>query len=514
KPVEEALVSQLALAPELASGLGLKAVARPGAEADDLIAALCVQARAKGLDVVVVSTDKDLHQLLKDPHVAIWPGGKEPLRRAEYVKEKFGVEAAQLADYLAIVGDSSDNIPGVEGVGAKTAAQLLNTFGSLEKILQAAEAGAEGLSKSVAAKMQKGKDSAVLSRRLVELDSDMELGFPLEDCRPSDPSAKAAELFHKFEFRDLLRISAAHASAPPAAPAGEWANILDAAAKAKDIFLDADGELLALGLKDGPCATISTAALSASDRTALQRLVDEGRALITAHDLKNALRCAEVKPSKTAAFNCFDTMLACYCLNPSRAGYDFESMALEYCSKALSHSTPQEKLSARHALAWQLRDILAAQLEEKQLHELYYDMELPLLPVIIAMENAGVEIDAAALREFGRELAETLERLQSGIDEAAGWPVNANSPKQIGELLFEKLNLPHTRKTKTGYSTDEETLAALESAHPVVEKILAYREAAKLKATYVDGLLELINSATGRVHTHFNQNGTATGRLS
>ena len=513
KPTEDALVSQLALAPELAAGLGLRTAARSGVEADDLIASLCIKARQHKLDVVIVSTDKDLHQLLADPHVAVWPGGKEPLRRAEYVKEKFGVDAVQLADYLAILGDSSDNIPGIDGVGAKTAAQLLNTFGSLEKIMAAAQENAQGMTPAVAAKIRAGKESALLSRQLVELETDLDPGFGIEDCHPAEPGEKAAELFKKFEFRDLLRFSSAAKNAEPAKPVSDWGAALAAAADSPEIFLDADGDLLALGLPGGTCA-VTPSSLSASDRAALEKIVQNSAVRKIAHDLKNALRCAGIKLEKNAPLNCFDTMLACYCLNPSRPSYNFEAMALEYCSKASSHSTPQEKLSGRHSLIWELKDALSAQLEEKKLHELFYGMELPLLPVLIGMENTGVAVNSAALEELGRELSATLEHLQGGIDDAAGWPVNANSPKQIGELLFEKLNLPHARKTKTGYSTDEETLSGLSGAHPVVEKILAYREAAKLKTTYVDGLLQLISPATGRVHTSFHQNGTATGRLS
>ncbi|NLO90762.1 MAG: DNA polymerase I [Elusimicrobia bacterium] len=516
KPVEDALVSQLALAPELASGLGLRTVARSGAEADDLIASLCVMARACGAEVVVVSTDKDLHQLLSDSHVAIWPGGKDPLRRAEYVKEKFGVEPSQLGDYLAIVGDSSDNIPGVAGVGAKTAAQLLNAFGSLEKIMSAAESGAEGMKPSVAAKLKAGKDSALLSRKLVELEKDIDLGFSIEQCRPGDPAANAAELFRRFEFRDLLRLNAAARPAQdaPKSAVGQWAEVLAQAVSSGEVFLDADGGLLAVGLKDGPCAFAAAASLPQADRSALERLLFASSSLKIGHDLKNFMRVSSIRFPKNGNIRSFDTMLACYCLNPARASYDFEAMALEYGSGTPAYSSPEEKLAGRHAQAWGLKAVLEEQLRGKSLFPLYNEMELPLMPVLAGMESAGIAVDTAALRALGNELEAELSSLQADIDQAAGWPVNANSPKQIGELLFEKLQLPHARKTKTGYSTDEETLSAIEAAHPVVAKILAYREAAKLKATYVDGLLQLVNPDTGRVHTNFNQNGTATGRLS
>ncbi|MDD2773145.1 MAG: DNA polymerase I [Elusimicrobiales bacterium] len=510
---DDALVSQLRLARDIAAGLGLKVLAAEGYEADDLMACAAQKGKAAGMDTVLVTTDKDALQLIGGG-ISIWTGDAQAPRGEDFVRAKYGVEPRQLADYFALVGDSSDNVPGVRGIGPKMAQKLVAACGSLETMLEKARAGDPGMDPGAAKKLLEQEKQALLSKRLVTLDCEVSVGeIPDFAVKTPDP-AKIAELAKRFEFKDLFSLAQAGAavSFTQIPKAGGWDAALARLPEAKEFFFQAaDGCVLA-GFSAQDYAYKAVDELTPADRAALKAAVQNPALRKTGWYIKEALRFAGIKLDKDCALSCLDLALAAYCLNPSRPNYDFAALAAEYAGAIVPAAKPPETVIWQNMFAWELARGLDAKLAAEGVERLYREMEMPLIAVLSEMENAGIAVDMDCLRRAGTELAARMEAAQSKINEAAGSGINVNSPKQLAFLLFEKLGLKPLRKTKTGYSTDEEVLAALAPAHTVPGLILEYREAAKLKSAYIDNLTEM--AVDGRVHTRFDQTGTATGRLS
>ncbi|MCM2304950.1 MAG: DNA polymerase I [Elusimicrobia bacterium] len=522
KEIDPDLIAQLGQAKPLTEALGFHCIEKVGYEADDIMATMARRGVAEGWDVVLVTGDKDALQLVS-PGIRVFNVSRDAWMDEPQIQEKFGIAAASVRDYLAIVGDSSDNVPGLKGVGPVGAVKLLKAYGSFKGAIAAAKKGDKALTPKLTQALIDGEKTADLALALIALDEKVPLEASVDDCKVKDPDPKVlAAGLEKFEFKTLARdlgaplppSVAAPVKGPSSAPAMavekvEFRAIAKDLAKAKTIIALAvpdavgEGELLSvsrvrvgLGLEDGRIAVLDEHA--AKDKAVAAVL--SGKALKSGWDLKGARRALDAAGLDLAAPD-FDFKLAAYCLDPGAA-------------KDPKDADAEAAVLARAALCGG-REAVVEKMKQVKVFDLFENVEMPLSSVLLSMERAGILTDADYLRELSVEFLKALKGLQKEIDELAGAPLNAQSPKQLGEVLFDKLGLPVLHKTaKGGRSTDEETLQALAGQHALPGKILEYREIAKLESTYVRGLLERMDPKTSRVHTTFDQTGSVTGRLS
>ncbi|MHC1742959.1 MAG: DNA polymerase I [Syntrophobacteraceae bacterium] len=544
----EDLVVQIPYIKELVRCHGLPQLEMTGYEADDLIARLARWGAEEGFRVVIVSADKDLHQLVHDPDILQWDPQKDRVFDEAAVQEKLGVTPVQVKDYLALVGDSSDNVPGVKGVGEKSARQLLQQHGTLDAIFNRIEAIAPA---SLQRKLMEGKDSAYLSRELVSFKTDIVLGESLEPYRPKPPlTADLIRLYEELSFKGLLdaiRSMMDHESpsAPKPPPArtlktgliGSGSQLQELAAQlgdtkraAIDIIASPGGPTEA-DLEGIALCTIKGAALympfsEDAPLRDVQTLLAQESVVTVGEDLKFASMVLEKRGLHIPPLT-FDTMLAAYLIQPGTQSPKLERVAAEYLEEALDFdplpAAPDEPdtiagaaltACSRAEVAWRLAPILRRKLEEHGLWDLFETIEMPLVEVLAAMETRGILIEAGKLAALSVDFQKALDAETAVIYDLAKEEFNIQSPKQLAYILFEKLGLRVLKKTKTGPSTDMSVLEELALEHPVPEHILTYRSLAKLKGTYVDSLPKLINPRTGRIHTSYNQTVTTTGRLS
>ena len=517
KKPDDALVSQLNLARDMVRDLGLAVVAKDGIEADDLMAFLALQAQKQHMHSVLVTSDKDVYQFLSD-YISVWPsGGKDGFKGPEAAQEKFGVEQKFLPDYFAIVGDASDNVPGVAGVGPKTTVELIHTFGHLEDILRAAQNDDPRMKPALAKKLREQEGNALLSKQLVVLDPALDMPFDVNDYRVRLPDpAVLAEMFERYEFKNLLESFRPQAAHTPDFFAGEQKalplqEVLDKAASAQEVFLYSEDDLFLFSVSEKEYALLPLADIQPWETDALKKIVFNDAVLKLGYDLKFTLRELDIHLQGTPV-RCFDGRLARYVLDPSGDLSPAGAIA-HYFSALVNQEDARERLALYNAYMFKLRGKLEEELKAKNIWELYQTLELPLMVVLADMEFTGMKVDCAWLESFKILLEQEMQQLQTQIDQTAGAPVNINSTRQLGQLLFEQLHIPPVKKTKTGYSTDEEVLLQIASLHPVAQQILDYRADAKLKGTYVDNLL-LMADDNDRVHSYLDQTGTVTGRLS
>ncbi len=529
KEIDPDLITQLGQAKPLTEALGFHCIEKVGFEADDIMATMARKAVDAGWDAVLVTGDKDALQLV-GPGIRVFNVSKDAWMDEPQIEEKFGITAASVRDYLAIVGDSSDNVPGLKGVGPVGAVKLIKAYGSFKGAIAAAKKGDKALTPKLIQTLLDGEKTADLALTLIALDEKVPLDAGVEDCKVKDPDPmKLAAGLEKFEFRTLARDlgatlppRAAGAAPSPApsvkGPASapviaveqvEFRSIAKDLAKAKAVLAFAvpdsagEGELLSvsrvrvgLGLEDGRICVLDEHQLK--EKAALASLA--GTALKCGWDLKGARRALDVAAFELSGPD-FDYKLAAYCIDPSSA-------------RDPKETDPDAAVLARAAQC-SGRDAVITKMKDVKVFDLFENVEMPLSAVLLGMERAGILIDEAYLRELSVEFLKALKGLQKEIDALAGAPLNAQSPKQLGEILYDKLGLPVLHKTaKGGRSTDEESLQALAAQHPLPGKILEYREIAKLESTYVRGLLERMDPETRRVHTTFDQTGSVTGRLS
>lgn len=547
-PTDEKLVSQLKIARDICTALGLKVVALQGAEADDLMASCAKIAAQNEAETVIITSDKDIYQIVGE-HIKLWSGSpQDDYRGANACLDKFGVPCKNMADYLALLGDSSDNVPGVEGIGAKSAQTLVNTFGTVEEIIKAAQENNPNLKDALKNKILKGIESAKLSKQLVLLKDNL-LDLNYDDFKVTPPHLDEVKNFaERFEFKNLSYFLKQQQKQEPqqalqTQAQGElftqgelfgnftentkteenilpkpqdFNTLLNKARGAFEIFIYAEENTLVLALnsKDFSVKPINT--LTADEQTILAQIIKDKTTLKIGHDIKYTLRTLNFTPAEHEFLNIYDLELAAYCLNPAQ-DFSLQNLITSNLRATLQESSADDKFAFYAQNIFNLKTYFEntfAQPMQNAQKQAFADIETPLETVLLAMESAGIETDTAWLKTLSLLLASEMQTTENEINKLVGGQVNINSPKQLGILLFEKLKLPVVRKTKTGYSTDEETLEGLKPLHPVCEMILKYREAAKLKATYVDSLLELADKNTRRVHTNFNQTGTVTGRLS
>ncbi|MDO5142190.1 MAG: DNA polymerase I [Eubacteriales bacterium] len=543
KGMPDELAAQLPLTKQVLDALGVIRCELPGYEADDLIGTISRRADAHGDQCVIVTGDRDSLQLVGGGTTVRLVSTRRGQTNYEtydtaVFREKYGFDPIYLIDLKALMGDASDNIPGVPGVGEKTAMQLLHDHGSLAGVYTHLDD--PRIKKGVRAKLEAGEQSAKDSYWLATIDRDAPLELPVEELpAPERDEAALYALLTRLEFKNLIKrlglrgdVAAARRPAAQVHRVSEAARafaLLDELTEAGAVCALVPETLGALCLLAGETAHVLFAGdYDASDWDSLLRRLFDGSIELVLHDAKPTV-AALLARGLPAEGLVFDTALAAYLLDPTQSGYDLPRVALAYDDTALpdldlndpatlSPLGGQEEAAqacAQHVSAvgaiWQRT---AAKLEELGMHELFYQIELPLVRVLAEMETLGCAVAPDALRRFGDMLDVRIRALTEQICQDAGGEFNLNSPKQLGEVLFERLALPAPRKTKTGYSTNVDVLERLVDAHPIVPRILEYRKLSKLKSTYVDGLLKVISPRDGRIHTHFQQTVTATGRLS
>lgn len=547
-PMDDALFRQLPLLQKAVEALGLGAVRVEGYEADDVIGTVAQEAVGDGNEVVIVSGDRDLLQLVKPgvEVVATVRGIKQTKTYDEAaVREEYDLEPAQITDLKGLAGDSSDNIPGIPGIGPKTAASLLAQFGTVEGALDSLEAVD---SERTADRLREHAEIALLSKELATIRTDVPLGAPLEQFRWSGPRrAELRELVRDLEFTSLLDRLPAEEAAGTQAPIemisdeAELQRLLEharaegylcvAPVMAADELVGlavatGDGEARVVPLRGGAGeeGTLFGGETSeaASGLAALAELLADEEVGKRGADLKGLARGTKAFGLGLAGCE-FDPEIASYLLAPHRRDHSIATLAQEHLGHALPDGetgvgqdiSPAQARGCAEAIATrQLYQPLHSELARAGVLELFERLEMPLVPVLADMEAAGIAVDLARLEEVGEQLGGMMEQLGRDIHAVAGCEFNVGSPQQLAEVLFERLELPKGRRTKTGWSTSAAILEQLAEEHEIARLVLQFREYSKLKSTYVDALAQLVDRQTGRVHTTFEQTVAATGRLS
>ncbi len=573
KPMADELRQQVPLIKEMLKAMGVKVIEMEGYEADDVLGTLSVKGEKAGMKVAVISGDRDLLQLATENVMIRIPKTKRTGTEIENylaadVMEKYGVTPTEFIDVKALQGDTSDNIPGVPGIGEKTAGALIAAYHNIEAVHENAE---------VIKPPRAGKniveywDQAVMSKELATIIVDAPIEYDFADAKldgiDSLYTEEAFLMCKKLEFKNLLSRFNVEA---PKNHAEDYFKLIDKKSDADAIFEKASGKEIAFSVipsehktgapKEGQMSLFDEPVINSflgmaictgeqeiffiktneeiSSEYLTEKLLSIDASFVSP-DLKRDLHLMElelekVKPSgfkPEDRDNFFDMMVAAYLLNPILGDYPYDGVAKDYLGLMLSSKKDYlgknscEKMYEQEPdtllkfacyevyVAWKSKDVLEERLEEKNMLSLYKNIEMPLIFVLYDMEREGISADAAELKEYGEKLSVSIEELERKIYEAAGEEFNINSPKQLGVILFEKLGMPNAKKTKTGYSTSADVLDKLAVDYPIVADVLEYRQLSKLKSTYADGLAGYIDE-NGRIHTTFNQTITATGRLS
>lgn len=517
------LKAQLPYARKLLSALGIPLLELEGYEADDIVATLVERFSSPEREVLVVTGDKDLLQLIRPGvEVLLTRRGITEMDRYDEraFRERFGIAPPELVEAKALMGDSSDNIPGVPGVGEKTALRLVQRFHRLEELYdRLPEAGPEKLRET----LLEHRDQVFLSREIASLKKDLPLEIREEELRRRAPSREELrELLEELEFRSLLeRLGLGRPREEEPTPHLQL-RIEEVPPQQADRLLPRGEVAVAFRVGEGFLPEIEEAVAGPGAEERFYRLSPQGAEALAGrelvgHELKDLLRWMRTRGlllPRVAA----DTAVAAYLLDPTRTSYRLADLCRLYrveAGKELERDdgSPAGLAMRARAVAW-LRPLLEAEIEARGLGFLYREVELPLVSVLAGMEAQGVTVLPETLDELDREFGRRLEELAREIHGLAGTEFNINSPHQLAEVLFSRLGLPAEKRKKTLLSTEASVLEALAREHPIAARVLEYRTLAKLKGTYVEGLRPLINPATGRVHARFNQTVTATGRLS
>ena len=559
KGMPDELAEQMPIMKEVLDAMNIKRLELEGFEADDIIGSISLCAEDRGMETVIVTGDKDSLQLASERTRIKMPVTRSGRTETEEydsrkVFEKYGVTPEQFIDVKGLMGDQSDNIPGVPGIGEKTALDLIIKFKSIENMydnLQEVERN------SVREKLQANKELAFMSRRIAAIDRQMPFMCDVSDLKRSGFNRELLyELFKKLEFKSLIDKMDIKPPTSTAEKKENWCkveildimsgvaslkkNIKNAGRIALYYIMDKTGSLdgrLAgfLFLTDTEAGYFIRLDEGLSEEMFLyefREVFENPDIKKTGHDLKTLIVYLKWKGIVFRGLD-FDTMIAAYIISPSSDSYGISRLASEHLGMSLEEPkdlagrgknyVPYRDISAETLAAsavascvavFRLSGILDGIIRQNNQENLYYEIELPLIEVLADMEYRGFKINVEGLRRFSEELDAKIISITDEIYENAGEEFNINSPKQLGVILFEKLKLPAVKKTKTGYSTDAEVLERLAPMHVVVSKILEFRQLVKLKSTYAEGLLNVVNPATGRIHSSFNQTITATGRIS
>jgi DNA polymerase-1 len=566
RPMPDELRPQMERCKQILDKFGIPIYSLPGYEADDVIGALARQAEAKGLETVIVSGDLDPLQLVT-PLVKLMTTRQgfqnTVIYDEELIRQRYGLRPDQMVDFKALKGDATDNIPGVPGVGEKTAAKLVAEHGNLEGVYTDLSGYTPRLREALAA----NQEQVFKSRELATIVTELPVMLELERTRRTTyDRAAVLELFRDLEFRSLVprlppadqNVAAPAPSRPPTVAAGGQMQLgLDtppavAPPVETKLVADVDADSIARAVRgagavaihadvdaSGRHPALAGIGLATADRAwyvptpedvpaSIAEVLRDDAIAKTAHDAKTARRALRRAGADLGGL-VMDTMIASYLVNASRRYHALEDLAAERLKLDVPalpapdrkdpYRTPtlEERLARAGAgavAAARLGELFAGELARLGLERLYREVELPLVDVLVEMEEAGIAVDLVYLRSLGEEFAREVARIEHEAYDAVGHEFGINSPKQLQSLLFEELRLPRGRRTGTGYSTDATVLEELRGAHPVIEKILEYREVEKLRSTYAEGLGGLVDPETRRVHTTFEQTVAATGRLS
>jgi DNA polymerase-1 len=493
----EELRSQLDHLDEILEAMNIPAIRAEGFEADDALATMSRQV-PEGVELFIVTGDQDAMQLV-DGNVKVLRTTRGVSETKTYgrdeVVDEYGVTPDQIPDYKALTGDSSDNIPGVRGIGPKGAANLLKQFGTLDGVYQ----NLENISaKGTRNKLEEGRDSAFMSLELARMRFDVPVKFDPEVLHFEGVSPNIRDITRRYEFRTLE----SRLTELPVAGGGELPPV-------ERLEVSVSEEPFELSFEPVAAAPVQ----DESGRWCVAVSADDVRVTVGVPDLPMKVHDAKGLGISDADF---DTYLAAYLVKPGLGSYELETLATErgMAEVDIGHEDRSVMEAARRAaLVYALSPRLEEELEGMGLARLYYDVELPLAGVLGEMEETGMPVDADTLEEVGGDLDGRIADIEQHIYEDVGHPFNIGSPKQLGEVLFEEMSIPPVRKTKTGYSTDAKVLQQLAIQYPVADRIIEYRELTKLRGTYIEGLLKLI-SDEGRIHSTLNQTRAATGRLS
>ncbi|RLE31459.1 DNA polymerase I [Candidatus Acetothermia bacterium] len=555
KEMPDALAQQLPRVKELLDTLGVARLELPGYEADDIMATLARSAERQGLEVLLLTGDKDMAQLVSDKVLLLRPGRKPSegltLLDREGVEEKFGVPPEKIVDLLALVGDTSDNVPGVRGIGDKTAKRLLAEFGSLEAILDNVD---KVRNKRAAQALMEHREEALLSRELVRL-REVELDVTLADLEPAEIDLeRLISLLSELEFKSILAELGVRKGPEPRyrviTDQGELEGLVARLREAEEFSLDLEttgkdpfsaqivGIALALEPYEGFYVPVGHSYLGVPEQLPLETVLEALRPLLEAERPRVIGQNLKYDIEVLARYGievrgiAFDAMIAHWLLHPNAPSHSLEAVVRDELGervqsyKELLAEGGEEGMrevplarAGRYAaedaeVVCRLRRPLTEKLKQAQLLPLFEEVEVPLIRVLAWMERRGVLLDPEVLREQGKELEVMLQRLREELFSLAGGPFNPDSVPQVREVLYGRLKLPVIARTKTGPATDAQVLRELSAYHELPGKLIAYRELEKLRNTYIEKLPRCVNPETGRIHTSFNQTGTATGRLS
>ena len=536
KPMAEELRQQVPVIKEVLQAMNIATIEKAGLEADDLLGTISHSCEEKGMDVAIISGDRDTLQLATE-HVKIRiPKTKQGRTEIEDyfasdVKEKYGVTPIEFIDVKALMGDTADNIPGVPGIGEKTATKIIVEYGNIEN---AHEHVSELKPPRASKNLDEFWDQAVLSKTLATIDIHADVPFDLEAARHGNMYTKEAhDYFQRLQFKNLLGRFDVEADSNDVE---EYFKEITEKAEIEQVFAEAmkaklvgvgisedAGNVLPLFAHESGYGRISLAydrekiyTIPADMEVTMDYLFGKLTELAKKVDtfvlcnLKKYLSLISVEKEE----HCFDPILAAYLLNPLKNDYDFEDIAREQLNLIIDEKADEKTKSCYEAYtAFASVEILKKKLDETKMKRLFDEIEMPLLFTLYDMEHAGVKIEADALKTYGEQLGSKIVELEKNIYDKAGEVFNINSPKQLGVILFEKMGLPNGKKTKTGYSTAADVLDKLAPDYPIVSEILEYRQLTKLKSTYADGLAGFIQT-DGRIHGTFNQTITSTGRIS
>ncbi|MBD8026253.1 DNA polymerase I [Ureibacillus sp. Re31] len=507
-------------------------------EADDIIGTLAKQAESEDMDVIIVSGDKDLTQLATDKvTVYITRKGMTDIEKytPSHIEEKYGLSPLQIIDMKGLMGDTSDNIPGVPGVGEKTAIKLLKEYGSVEALYEQIEAMKKSKMKE---KLVENEEQAKMSKKLATIFTEAPIDISLEDLNyPGPNEEEVLNVWQELSFKSLIEKSDFRMEEKETADLA-FDIVTDVTTDMlKDVMavhVELENEhyhtcrILGLGFTDGK-KNFYISFEDMKNNEAIKNWLEDESKIKYMSDSKAAQAILKRINIELRGVD-FDLVLATYIVNPAVSGDDLATLAKEYgysdvqanetiYGKGAKWTVPAMEVLAEHVCRkafaiWSLQPIVEEKLKENEQFDLYHDLELPLASILGIMESEGVKVNIATLEKMGGELEQKITALEKEIYELAGEKFNINSPKQLGVILFEKLGLPVVKKTKTGYSTAADVLEKLQSEHQIVKFILDYRQLAKLQSTYIEGLIKEVHSEDSKVHTRFQQALTATGRLS